>query len=191
MRIANHCAPALAGFKPANLISCPSATCPQAERFMEKQNRMLNSMGIFFFRLHQNEQTVLYLVYRRDCLLRSLLCEERQRALREAGFVECNQLESLLKQLQMRFQKTSFPHEVAHFLGYPPEDIRDFIRYRGKEFCLSGYWKVYHHPDQAKRFFDLYTRCRLQAIAHIRQGGCIRDLIQMDYPASSERKMHG
>ena len=35
----------------------------------------------------------------------------------------------------------SFPHEIGIILGYPPEDIEGFKRYKGRNFKCCGYWK--------------------------------------------------
>ena len=63
-----------------------------------------------------------------------------------------------------------FPHEIGLFLGYPPEDVLGFQRYRGQNCKLCGYWKVYSDVDRARVLFRLYDRCREVLCRRVAQG---------------------
>ena len=57
-------------------------------------------------------------------------------------------MENCLNLLRMRLEcylqkEQLFPHEIGVFLGYPPEDVKAFIKQNGKGAVLCGYWKVY------------------------------------------------
>lgn len=60
--------------------------------------------------------------------------------------------------------KGSFPHETGAFLGYPIEDVRSFIKWNGKNYLMSGYWKVYSHPGRAQMTFLAYDKARTCAV---------------------------
>lgn len=109
-------------------------------------------------------------MYREPKLVRHLNRPEVQSALSQYGYDYTQGLSGLLDQLAARLEEADFPHEIAYFLGYPPEDIQGFIENRGQGFCLNGYWKVYHNPQQAKRAFLQYTCCRRAVTQRIRQG---------------------
>ena len=46
------------------------------------------------------------------------------------------------------------------FLQYPLEDVTSFVENRGKNFLLSGYWKVYHNIEKAKEIFTSYDKAK-------------------------------
>ena len=64
----------------------------------------------------------------------------------------------------------SFPHEIGIILGYPPEDIEGFKRYKGRNFKCCGYWKVYGNAERAQKMFDAYTLCREKLMQALQNG---------------------
>lgn len=52
------------------------------------------------------------------------------------------------------------PHEVGLFLGYPAEDVEGFRRHGGQGYKYSGLWKVYSDVERAQRCFRQYGCCR-------------------------------
>ena len=73
-----------------------------------------------------------------------------------------------------------FPHEVGLFLGYPPEDVEGFCRNGGRNYKLSGPWKVYGRVEEAKVRFETFRRCRDALYRHVEEG---RTLAQL-FPAA-------
>ena len=53
---------------------------------------------------------------------------------------------------------------------YPLADVEGFIRNAGRDYLLSGYWKVYHDPDRARELFRAYDRARDCAVRELLQG---------------------
>ncbi|WP_373162001.1 DUF3793 family protein [Collinsella aerofaciens] len=64
-----------------------------------------------------------------------------------------------------------FPHEIGYFLGYPYEDVHQFIVQHGENYKVFGAWKVYTNVEQALTTFDSYRACT-QYLTHIYQQGC-------------------
>ena len=64
-----------------------------------------------------------------------------------------------------------FPHEIGYFLGYPYEDVREFIAQRGENYKVFGAWKVYTNVEQALATFDAYRACT-QYFTFVYQQGC-------------------
>ena len=63
------------------------------------------------------------------------------------GYKESN-IEEMLAHLSERIcectaQGIGFPHEIGAFLGYPTADVQSFIEKEGRDFIMTGYWKVY------------------------------------------------
>lgn len=63
---------------------------------------------------------------------------QAQDILCEAGYRIAESMEERLEflRLRMRVRKT-LPPEIGLFLGYPPEDVRGFITWRGTGLCLQ------------------------------------------------------
>lgn len=64
-----------------------------------------------------------------------------------------------------------FPHEIGYFLGYPYNDVHEFIAQRGENYKIFGAWKVYTDVEQALATFDAYRACT-QHLTFIYQQGC-------------------
>lgn len=64
-----------------------------------------------------------------------------------------------------------FPHEIGYFLGYPYEDVHQFIVQHGENYKVFGAWKVYTNVEQALTTFDSYRACT-QCLTYIYQQGC-------------------
>lgn len=64
-----------------------------------------------------------------------------------------------------------FPHEIGYFLGYPYDDVHQFIVQHGENYKVFGAWKVYTNVEQALTTFDSYRACT-QYLTYIYQQGC-------------------
>lgn len=174
--LAFHCAPALAGIKPANLISCSLSEYPALDEELGRLNRELNVCGIFFHPLCRCAGRVMLLVYRRKAMERHLSDQRICAYLRREGYPAFS-LDAALTTLQRRLEASGdFPHEMGIFLGYPPEDVEGFRR--GGRCKLCGYWKVYGNEQRAKELFDRFTRCRENLCAKVRNGTSIIQLFR-------------
>ena len=74
-------------------------------------------------------------------------------------------------------EKNVFPHEMGLLLGYPPEDVKGFIRNQGKNYLYSGYWKVYDRPHEKIRLFQKYEHSREKLIQLLSYGMRIEEII--------------
>lgn len=178
--LAFHCAPALAGIKPACLVCCAHKDYPELTELIALHNAALNSDDIYFDTLYNNEAYALLLVYRRRTLSCHLLQEEQCAFLGQAGYPQSS-LDDCLIVLKQRLQRHAgeFPHEIGVFLGYPPQDIAAFCRHRGQHYLIDGYWKVYQNVQEAHAIFCRYDRCRNSLCRHIDRGLSIRQLFSI------------
>lgn len=87
----------------------------------------------------------------------------------------------LLKRLSKRIMMycggdIEFPHEIGVFLEYPVEDVKGFLENNGERSLYSGYWKVYHNPDETIKLFDRYDKEREITLKEVMDGKSIRDI---------------
>ena len=181
--LARHAAPCLAGIKPANLVSFPSADIQWCDAY----NKMLNGQGIYFTPLCVCEERAQILIYRRD-LLACLCCQPQvSAALQSFGYRTENGLDAIIMQLKERMSvltrvqnrhcRNNFPHEIGLFLGYPAEDVLQYVKTEGRNCLLCGYWKVYSNPEQAMQMFHRYTECKERFALQIKSGMTIFEIV--------------
>ena len=146
--LALHCAPALAGLKPADLISWRP---PQGagEALLRRYVRRLE-----------------------DWLAR----EEIAAMLRKEGYPVSDGVEAMLTHLGARLAGAEFPHEVGLFLGYPAADVEGFRRNGGRNCKLCGHWKVYGQVEEAQRRFLAFDRCREALCRWVAEGRSLEQL---------------
>ena len=156
-----HCAPALAGLKPACLMSLSAEEFPELPRLAGQYNARMGEDGPRFLVLCRCRRGALLLVYR-EALLRRALDQPGARAiLKVTGYPVGASLPMMLRCLIRRLEESEgFPHEIGLFLGYPPGDVEGFLRDGGRHCKLCGPWKVYDNVEETARRFAAFHRCR-------------------------------
>lgn len=168
--IAYHCAPALSGIKPSNIVSLQKTKIADINGKIAKFNQDLNRKNIYIQAICECKNRVLAMVYRRSVLENHLNAKENREFLSKYGYDKNGSFNSFLEKLKTRLTYNAFPHEIGVFLGYPLCDIHAFINHRDKGCLLCGEWKVYHNPELAKRTFYIYGECRRNVCKKIQSG---------------------
>lgn len=191
VKIAGQCAPVLAGVKPSNMLVLEN-------KHIRDVVRTLEGTGLSWRCLYAGSEKNIWLLYRKEALKKYVFQEEERMFLRENGYEE-ERLEQMLVRLGQRFrqyrrgkeaaqalcaacppdvcmstdcsqQEISFPHEMGVFLGYPMADVKGFIKYEGKNYLYSGYWKVYENVEERKQLFESYEQIRNVFIQEAEKG---------------------
>ena len=182
--LARHAAPCLAGIKPANLVAFSDTDI----RWCDTYNALLNVQGIYFTPLCVCKNRAQVLIYRKDMLAR--FCAEPKVAaiLQSFGYTPAEGLNSIIMQLKSRMValakkcnrqcKDIFPHEIGLFLGYPVDDVIQYVKTGGRNCLFCGYWKVYSNPERALRIFHQYTECKERFALQIKSGMTISDIVR-------------
>ena len=173
-RLATHCAPALAGVVPANLITLPRAEFPHLEQDLDRYQRAFACRGVCFYTLCACDRRQLILVYRPQQLSRVLEGEGVGELLAHWGYDLNQPLDQILEQLSRRVAGSpSFPHEIGVFLGYPVEDVMGFMEHKGQNFKLCGPWKVYGDVEAAQARFARMKRVSQRIRERMAQGSSL------------------
>ena len=155
--IAFHCAPALAGVKPANMFTWHGGQKSIIEHYKER----LGMCGIDVEELCGCEKYSLIFIYRREMLERHLALPGAEEILSSEGYKAGSSLDCKVGVLKDRLKRSkTFPHEIGLFLGYPVEDVLGFIANKGERCKFCGNWKVYGDKERAISAFKLYDDCR-------------------------------
>lgn len=177
--LALHCAPAMAGIKPADLISW-GGTLEESRTLTDTFGRSLASTGVSLRLLCRREERGLVLVYRPDCLDAQLARPEVRTQLLRDGYPVDQGTAVMLDRLAVRLSGSGeFPHEVGLFLGYPAADVEGFRIHKGRNCLYSGAWKVYADVEGAKRTFAQYRRCRAEWSKKVASGYYLAEIIQV------------
>jgi hypothetical protein len=151
----------IAGLKPASLIRLPADLM---EGWKKYGKEMCSSRGLTVLIL-QEKVNWLFLIYRRNLLRKKIETGISSRYLALQGYPCSEGLDHCLAFLRERFEKPrTFPHEVGIFLGYPTVDVIGFSTGKLSPYNYCGYWKVYHHPERARRTFAYMDKARIQII---------------------------
>ena len=159
--LAEHGAPVLAGIKTANLITCQRAWYPDLPQMLAAYQRAFAGRGVCFRILCACDYRFLLLVYRPARLLEDLASREARALLSRYGYPMEEGLDALLDHLSRRTaDRAEFPHEIGLFLGYPLCDVLGYIKNRGQNSKLTGWWQVYGDEAEAARLFSRFRKCR-------------------------------
>lgn len=173
-----HCAPTLAGMKTAALFSAPFASAESLKEEIRSFNRMFRDKGIRWMILGYTLHRALIYVYRPKRLSRDLQQVCTAELLEEYGYDPLDPgmcLAKLAGKMRASREGNDFPHEIGCFLGYPPEDVRCFIR-RDRPCLLQGLWQVYSDVETAKETFRRYRLCTACYLKHLQAGSTLYDL---------------
>lgn len=160
--VVRHCSPTLAGLKIGNLFTYSYLKDNTLTAELKGWNDRLNCKGVYFVILSKTDSRALIYVYRKKYLERELSKLETISFLAENKYdsTGCTNVEDFIECLSKRLQESSeFPHEIGVFLGYPLDDIKEFIKNKGAKSKCVGYWKVYKNVNTAKKVFAKYKKC--------------------------------
>lgn len=170
MLIARNCAPALAGIKPSNIVTCRKADFSDVHEEVARMNRELNLRGIFAEILFECEVSALIIVYRKSVLCAHLQKQSNRSFLARYGYGEASVLEEYIDILKSRLGCDKFPHEIGVFLGYPLRDIHCFIHHPKEGCIMVGDWRVYHNAEAASRTFCRFKACKRAVAQKVADG---------------------
>lgn len=173
--LVEYCSPTLASLKTANLFSCPQNLLPGLDGSLECWNLCMREKGVKLCLLKKKGSVLVY-VYRPGKLKYDLSEPEAKQILMDYGY-STKEEEGAIARLRERLgQGGDFPHEIGLFLGYPPGDVKGFIRYGGRCCKCTGCWKVYGDEVKAKRAFAMFERCQKAYLRLWQEGESIMQL---------------
>ncbi len=174
--LGQQCAPVLAGIKPSNLLIVEQGN-------QNGLRHVLRGTDIRKYLLYSSEAKDYWFLFEEDKLEKLMRQAEPAAYLEDCGY-DTEDTEALLQFLSRRFtdykeNRAGFPHEMGVLLGYPLKDVQGFIENEGKNFKMSGYWKVYDDVASASRTFKLYEYVKRIALELCGQGVCIPDICRV------------
>ncbi|WP_105301707.1 DUF3793 family protein [Anaerococcus marasmi] len=174
-----HASPVLCGIKAANLFQIRSTDLSYVRSVIkswEEAIKTCKSCDLKFKLIAKKEKGFLVLAYRNMKLETILEDEETEVFIRNFGY-DTENLAKCLNRLAIRLKVDDFPHEIGLFLGYPLDDVKAFIKNKGKNFVLNGTWKVYYDDESKRQIFKSYKESKERCSMIIKNGGNIHELV--------------
>lgn len=174
--LVRQCAPTLAGVKLGNLFCLEMMDGVVLCNVLARWNQMLNPKGVVARVVAERHGRYFIYVYRNSALQNLGDSCEVRKFLKGFGY-SCFDAESLLNFFKVRMtHSVCFPHEVGVFLGYPLDDVKDFIAYGGKNYKIIGCWKVYNDVPNSMHIFEVYKKCHKIFNERFEQGDSLTNL---------------
>lgn len=152
-----YASPTLAGIKTGNLFKIYRSDEINLEKEIENYNLVFNSIDLYLDIIYSCDKYALIYIYRQKMLSNTLRNADVVEFLNLYGYNECFILSHYINHLKYRFNMLrSTPHEIGIFLGYPIDDVKDFIKYKGSNCKICGCWKVYNDIDTCSYKFKMF-----------------------------------
>ncbi|SHK78778.1 Protein of unknown function [Clostridium cavendishii DSM 21758] len=152
-------APVLTGIKPSSTITLNDEKRKLCSRFLEYGDEFIKSLDLNYKIMKTSPKGIVILVYNKSQLEKYIYINKNKQFLCKLGYGQDFSLEKCLSCLKTKFEALEFPHEAGVFLGFPLEDVIEFMN-NNKNFLCSGYWRVYHNENSARELFRLYDKSK-------------------------------
>lgn len=158
--IIEYCSPTLAGMKTGGMFRIKFSSESKMNAEIQNMKNILKPKKVSLTVLKSTGTNALIYVFREDKLKNDLKNPDLDNLLDELGYSKGG-INTVLRQLKERMTENGdFPHEIGAFLGYPPKDVIGFVKNKGSNCLCSGWWKVYHDAENAKKMFLKFDKCR-------------------------------
>lgn len=135
----------------------------------EKKYKLCSRYHIDHVELYRDKRLLKVLIYKKE-LMENLMCTKSARDfLVELGYEAETSLESAFEFLKKRFKKKC-PHEIGLFLGYPVDDVKNFISRPEKKCLYTGYWRVYGNLNASKKKMREFDDAKMFIMQQILKG---------------------
>lgn len=151
-----YASPTLGGIKSGSLFKISKNDKIDLNKEVKNCNFLLNSLDVYLHIIYSCDKYALIYVYRSKLLINDFKNKNIIHFLKSYGYEGTN-IEDYICYLKYRFELlNSTPHEVGVFLGYPLNDVKCFIKFKGKNFKLCGCWKAYDNIENCSKKFRDY-----------------------------------
>lgn len=188
-----NCMPTLLHLKPASLIQINKKAIWNTGRLVLIIENYVKIYACSCLCLYENDHCIHLLIYNRQMLDKALSDSETEDYLIGCGYsMPDGRLEDAFSIWQQRYAnyfryryadsnfyksrynidscQPVFPHEIGLLLGYPLKDVIAFIQNHGRNYILSGYWKVYYDKEMAAGIFESYDKARICGLKKLEAG---------------------
>lgn len=150
----------------------------------------LDKINLEYIPLRNSDKSLIILIYDKELLEKYIKRKENLEFLVDIGYRKEFILEEALDTLKVRYEICKCPHELGVFLGYPVDDVRDFMQCSKKKCLACGYWKVYNCERKARRIFELFDVVKDFTVNNIIDGKRANSLsMELQYKFQKSQKI--
>lgn len=157
----------ISAVKPSATITIKKGNNGLYDKWIRYGVDFLNSIDLGFINLRESDEALIVLVYNDSELQKYIFNKEVNRFLIKLGYPRKNNVYNYILNLKVRYEKFKCPHELGVFLGFPLNDVKDFMQCTNKKCLGCGYWRVYNDFNRAKEVFLKYDKIKDEAIKNI------------------------
>lgn len=171
-----QCAPFISGLKKSNLLLVNKEK-------LYKLKKLLDGSLISYSILYENSNKIALLLYNEPEMNKYLNNESIKAFLMDMGYKDIS-FKNILKIFKLRYEKymqdnEEFPHEMGILLGYPIEDVKGFVKNKGKNSLYTGYWKVYDKVEEKEKLFEKFKQVEETMIKLIYYGITMEEILDI------------
>lgn len=146
-------APVIMGYKPSITLSLGRRDGRKFSKITTL--KAIKTLGLQGMILRETETAHIVLAYRK-CSIENILESAKEREVLEQLGYSLRSAYTALAFLRKRYDYCHCPPELGIFLGFPVEDVKDYMCGTKKKCLLCGYWQVYNNLGEAKKTFQAY-----------------------------------
>ena len=160
----------ISGVKPSATITIKQGNENLYDQWIKYGISFLKEIDIQDINLRECSNALIILIYSEEKLSNYIFKEENKRFLRQLGYSEENDMREYLEILKRRYKEFNCPHELGIFLGFPLNDVKDFMNCKDKKCLSCGYWLVYNNLQEAQEIFSKYDKVKAHTVNYILSG---------------------
>ncbi len=166
--ISYHSAPTLDGIKPSSLITFKEGQRDLLSIWEKNKELVCSFLKLKYYELNSTDRSKLVLFYDEDLLKQTIGDKNISKFLKTLGYTT-NDLNDCFNTLEQKI-KVKFPHEIGVFLGYPLDDVYEFMYNENKTCLYVGYWKVFTNLKKSLKTFEKYRVSQNKIVNYLSDG---------------------
>lgn len=160
----------ISGAKPSATITIKKDKENLYDKWIRYGIDFLETINIKYIDLRESSNALIILIYNENQLSNYIFKEENKDFLIKLGYSNESNVNNYLCMLKNRYNQFNCPHELGVFLGFPLNDVMDFMNCKDKKCLSCGYWLVYNNLQEAKETFNRYDKVKEHTVNYILSG---------------------
>lgn len=128
--------------------------------------KIIYSLDLRAMILRETSTSCILLIYCKK-MIEKIISEPKKKAVLVKLGYPVQSVFTALSYLRKRYAQTLCPAEIGIFLGFPLEDVEDYMSGTNKKCLRCGYWQVYNNLDQAEKTFMVYDQAKEMMLSQL------------------------
>ena len=160
----------ISGVKPSATITIKKDKENLYDKWIKYGIDFLEAIDIQYIDLRECSNALIILIYNKTQLSNYIFRKDNKKFLMQLGYSNKEDINNYLYMLKNRYKEFNCPHELGICLGFPLNDVMDFMNCKNKKCLSCGYWLVYNNLQEAKETFSRYDKVKEHTVNYILKG---------------------